>query len=289
MAKRHSNSMRLVVIRAANRCVRSAPSAVLFLSIIVCSQGSFAQSNPTVTEPNAQQRADAYRQLNRQIYARREDPGSGNLNSYDEKMQSASQQLDAMIAGEIEAVLCAPKPSAESIVASISALQDGISLAAWGPAATNMPFAKLFSLNGIQSAAIAYVIMRGGSAIPDTQTHLVFYDTVTGNWAKKASAPTLRDFEGYTFSVVELNSGVPSEAWFLAWGYPFGSSHASMRIRLYSFDGLTVRTTWKRENLDGGKVSADGDTVTIDFIDTKDPSIERHETFYVSPNGLLPQ
>jgi hypothetical protein len=275
------------VVKGYLRSVAPAVS-ITFLSLMVCTQG-FGQSKPTAADSSAQQRTEAYQHLNRQIYARREDPGSGSLNSYDRNMLSISKQLDSMIAREVETALAAPKPSAESIVASISALQGSMSLSEWGLDATNMPFARLFSLNGIQTAAIAYVIMQGGGATPDTQTHLSFYDTASGNWAKKATAPTLRDFEGYTFSVAQLNSGVPGEVWFLAWGAPFGSSHASMRIRLYSFDGSTVRTIWKRDNLDGGKVTAAPDTVTIDFLDTKDPSIERHELFHVSPDGLLPQ
>lgn len=43
----------------------------------------------------------------------------------------------------------------------------------------------------MQTAAIAYVIMQGGSAAPDTQTHLLFSDTASGNWAEKAPALTI--------------------------------------------------------------------------------------------------
>ena len=55
------------------------------------------------------------------------------------------------------------------------------------------------------------------------------------------------------------------------------------------YDGAAVRTIWKRDQLDAGKVATTGDTVRIDYLDPKDPSIEKHEVFYVTPNGLLPQ
>jgi hypothetical protein len=144
-------------------------------------------------------------------------------------------------------------------------------------------------VNGIQTAAVAYVIMQGGDAIPDTQPYLVFYDNASGDWTKKATAPTLHDFEGCTFSVAQLNPGVPGEAWFLAWGQPFGSSHGTKHVRLYAFDGAAIRTIWQRNSLDGGKITTTPDTVTIDYLDPKDPSIEKHEVFHVSPDGLLPQ
>jgi hypothetical protein len=85
------------------------------------------------------------------------------------------------------------------------------------------------------------------------------------------------------------NPGVPGEAWFLAWGQPFGSSHGTKHVRLHAFDGAAIRTIWQRNSLDGGKITTTPDTVTIDYLDPKDPSIEKHEVFHVSPDGLLPQ
>ena len=164
-----------------------------------------------------------------------------------------------------------------------------MTLSGWGPEATNAPFANLFTLNGIQTLAVAYVIMRGGDAIPDTQPYLEFYDRSSGEWEQKVAAPTQADFRGCTFSVTQLNSGVPGEAWFLAWGQPFGSSHGAKHVRLYAFDGRGVRTIWQRDSLDGGKITTTPTTVTIDYLDQRDPSIERHEIFQVAPEGLLPQ
>lgn len=260
-----------------------------FLLISFCNQ-VFSQSNATTPpDPGAQKRHEIYREANRQVYARHEDPGSGKLNASEQNVRSIAKQLDSMISQEIETALSTPKPSPQSIISAIAALQGDISLSKWGTEETNTPFARLFSLNGIQTAAVAYVILQGGDATPDTHPYLVFYDKASGDWSKKAIAPTVHDFEGYTFSVAQLNSGVSGEACFLAWGIPFASSHGSVRVRLYSFDGFKVDTTWERDNLDGGRVTVGADTVTIDYLDQRDPSIEKHELFHVEPDGVLPQ
>ena len=179
--------------------------------------------------------------------------------------------------------------SAKIVSSAIAALQGEITLSAWGPEETNTPFAKFFSLSGIRTVAVAYVMMKGGDPIPDTQPYLVFYDNASGIWTKKSTASTLADFEGCTFPVAQLNSGLPGEAWFLAWEGGFGSSRASINLRLYAFDGATVRTIWKRDWLDARKVAVSSDTVTLDYLDSDDMSIERHEVLHVTPNGLLPQ
>ena len=196
-----------------------------------------------------------------------------------------------MITHEIDLALNTPGASTSSITAAISKLQGDLSLPAYdpNPQFTNTPFANLFALNGIQNAAVAYVFMQGGDAIPDAQPHLLFYARENGAWVQKATAPTLADFEVCTFSVAPLTSGVPGEAWFLAWGQPFGSSHGTKHVRLYAFDGATVHTIWQRNSLDGGKITAAADTVTLDYLDEHDPSIEKHEVYKVAPDGLLLQ
>ena len=262
--------------------------SVLIL-VVFCCRGSTQSSASSVADSDPESRHAAYQQLNRQIYARHEDPGSGNLNFLEEKGRSATRQLQDMIAKEIDLALVAPGPSAKTISSAIAGLQGEMTLTGWGPEDTNTPLAKFFSLSGVRTLAVAYVIMQGGDAIPDTQPYMVLYDNASGVWAKKASAPTLADFEACTFSVAQLNSGVPGEAWFLAWGMPFGSSHGSEHARLYAFNGFTVRTIWKRDKLDGGRIKVAPDSVTLDYLDFDDPSMEHHEILHVTPNGLLPQ
>lgn len=250
------------------------------------SLGGFAQANgPAQFNPSVQERHRAYVELNREIYARHGDEGSGQSDKAGEKFKSASQQLYKMVSKEIELALASSEPSPGSITTAISNLQGEMTLSAWGEDGTNTPFADFFSLNSTQTAAIAYVIMQGGDATPNTQPYLKFYDKASGVWQERATAPTLRDFEGSTFSIARLNSGTPSEAWFLAWGQPFGDSRGAKHIRLYAFDGAAVRTIWQRDSLNGGRITTTADTITIGYFDADDPSIEKREVFRVTPNG----
>jgi hypothetical protein len=147
-----------------------------------------------------------------------------------------------MIAKEIDMALAAPNPSDGSIAGAISSLQGDLSMAGWVPD-MDIPYAKFFTLSSVQSLAVAYVTLQGGDAIPDTQAYLEFYDKPTGIWEKKASAPTISDFKRSSFAVAQIDSGVPGEAWFLAWGLMIGSSDGSRNVRLYAFDGSKVRTS----------------------------------------------
>ena len=261
--------------------------SLTFLSLALLSFRGLSQTNvTTLSKPNSAERGAAYLQLNRQIYARHEDQSSGNLSDVPDKANSLERQLQNMIAEEIDRVLADPKVSAASIASSISKLQGEMSLTSWDPEATNTPFANFFQLNGAHTLALAYVIMQGGDAIPDAQPYLKFYDKISGSWQEKAVAPTLSDFGGCTFSLAKLNSGLPSEAWFLAWGGPIGSTRASQKVRLYAFDGFTVRTIWKRDWLDAGKIAVTPDTIMLDYLDRDDMSIEKHEVLHVGPNGL---
>lgn len=263
--------------------IKSILAALLLAAL---ANGTFAQttssSQPDVTE----ERHQSYVQLNRQIYARHDDPGSERFDLPKEKVAATSQQLHKMITDEIAGVLSGPATSERRIVTAISTLQGEQSLAHWDPNATNTPFAKLFSLNGIQTAAVAYVTMQGGDGIPDTHPYLEIYDQSAGNWEKKASAPTMDNFEGSSFSVAQLKSPILTEAWFLVWGLGFGNSQGSVYLRLYAFDGSKVRTTWKRGPLAAGQVTVTPDSLTLDYRDEETPTGLAHETLKVTSNGL---
>jgi hypothetical protein len=232
-----------------------------------------------------QKRHQNYLQVNRQIYARHGDPGSGKLNTSDDKIQLLTEQLHEIISQEIETALASAKASDSSIAGAILELQGDLSMAGRVPD-MDMPYAKFLTVNGVQTLAVGYVILRGGDAIPDSQPYLEFYGKPAGIWEKKASAPTLSDFQGFTFSVAQLNSGLPSEAWFLAWGIPCGNSQGSEYLRLYAFDGSTVRTIWKRGPLPAGNVTVTPDTVTLDYRDEESPTGLAHEVLHVTLGGL---
>jgi hypothetical protein len=82
---------------------------------------------------------------------------------------------------------------------------------------------------------------------------------------------------------------------FLAYGWRLGMSHARISAVLYAFDGKTLQTQWKMENLFDGKLNATSNTVVISYVD-RDEYIRqtqqghlppRHQkTYQVTPQGL---
>jgi hypothetical protein len=82
---------------------------------------------------------------------------------------------------------------------------------------------------------------------------------------------------------------------FLAYGRRLGMSHARLSAILYTFDGKTLQSQWKTENLFDGKLTANANTVVISYVD-QDEYIRqtqqghlppRHQqTYKVTPQGL---
>ena len=72
-------------------------------------------------------------------------------------------------------------------------------------------------------------------------------------------------------------------------------SHARMSAVLYAFDGKTLESQWKVENLFDGKLKATSKTVVISYVD-RDEYIRqtqqghmpaRHQqTYQITPQGL---
>ncbi|TAM81623.1 MAG: hypothetical protein EPN47_12830 [Acidobacteria bacterium] len=82
---------------------------------------------------------------------------------------------------------------------------------------------------------------------------------------------------------------------FLAYGWRLGMSHARLSAVLYTFDGKTLESQWKADNLFDGKLTASNDTVVISYVDQdeyvrltqQDQLPPRHEkTYKLTPEGL---
>jgi hypothetical protein len=248
-------------------------------------QIEFAQTGAHVSGERELRRA-TYIQLNRQIFARHEDADSEKFHiSKPDKVAEIRYQLHKLISDEISSVLNGPTPSADAVKTAITNIQGEMALPV--DDMTNTPFAASFELNGIQSLAVAYAILEGGEAIPDTQAYLEFYDRSNGSWEMKAEAPTRSDFRGRTFFVSQMDSGIPGEAWFLAWGMRIGNPGTPVNVRLYGFDGNAVRTVWKRDGLTRGLITASKDSVTLEYdreYNPSGPTNRVHETLHVSPS-----
>ena len=252
-------------------------------------RNEFAQtSERTKVSGELESRHVTYVQLNRQIFARHQDPDSEKAHiSQPDRVAGIRSQLHKLLVDEIDSTLNGPSPSASNVKNAVTSVQGDIALPP--DDMTNTPLAEPFELNGIQSLAVAYAILEGGEAIPDTQPYLEFYNRMNGSWEKKAQAPTQSDFHGRTFFVSQMNSGIPGEAWFLVWGMTIGNPGTPVNVRLYGFDGYTVRTVWKRDGLTRGVVTATKDSVTLDYdreYRSVDPNNRAHEVLHVSANGI---
>jgi hypothetical protein len=82
---------------------------------------------------------------------------------------------------------------------------------------------------------------------------------------------------------------------FLAYGWRLGMSHARLSAVLYSFDGKTLQSQWRTENLFDGKLNAANNMVVISYVDEDEYVRQtqqghlppRHEqTYKVTPQGL---
>jgi hypothetical protein len=140
--------------------------------------------------------------------------------------------------------------------------------------------------------AAAFVMLRGGSGIPDTLPVLQFYTKESGEW--KLRTETDADFHGCTFMVSSVESPVAGRSWWLSWGQTIGDTGARRKVRLYSFDGKELKTVWQRDELSDGNVAVGKDrkTVTIEYYRKEGtagvprPPVRVHEEWYVTPNGL---
>ncbi len=134
----------------------------------------------------------------------------------------------------------------------------------------------------MKTMTAAFPVLSGGAGIPDVAAHIQFYSNLGGRW--NLVAETGEDFEGCNFKVAPLRSPVGGQAWFLAWGRVVGDTRARLKVRLYSFDGFSVRTVWSRDELRGGGVKIEDDgsvTLTYELLPPDDqrvpptPIIER--------------
>ena len=250
---------------------------------------SSAQENGAIVKPgDPGQRQANYLQLNRKIFTRHADPDSEKMHiEQEDKVAEIRSQLHDLMVDEIDSTLNGPASSSTSVKTALMNLQGAMTLPMGDM--TNTPYADSFVLNGVNSTAVAYAILQGGDTIPDTQAYLEIYDRSNGHWERKTGAPTQSDFRHRTFYVSQIDSGVPGEAWFLAWGMTIGNPGTPVNVRLYAFDGNAVRTVWKRDDLIRGNVSVSKNSVTLDYdreYKSSDPDNRVHETLHVSPSGL---
>ena len=255
------------------------------LLLIACSGSDGQTSNPASVHVDANA-VDLYKQLNHQIFGQREDEGSGQIYSMKTRDLEIRGELHELISSQIISILNRNEGSATEVPAAIKTLQGKFAMWSRG---TNTPLSQDVEVTGIPTSAVAYVTMEGGEGIPATQPYLEFYDRLYGEWRLAASSSSREDFEGCTFNVARMNSGVPGQIWFLAWGVTIGDTGSRLKLRLYAYDGSGVRTVTRRDGLIRGLITVSKDSVQLEYDETYEPlgdPQKGHETLHITPNGL---
>ena len=203
------------------------------LSLIAASLVSFAQS----AARSHQDRREKFTQLEKTISRSGEhvsdtihDPG---------QVRAVRSALRDLVAQELKDGLKDSHPNEHALTDAIKTLQGEN---APSEAAGNTVFVKIFTLGGVKTVAIAYDLFEGGLGIPDNHPYIEFYTRRDAEWRLTAQAPTEKDFEGCTFFITPIKAQVRDEMWFLVSGFRFGDTGTRLKVRLYSYDGASVRT-----------------------------------------------
>ena len=153
------------------------------------------------------------------------------------------------------------------------------------------PFSQMFVLGDARGVAVAYELLAGTAtaAEPDNYPYFEFYNKENGEWKLKVQAPTQSEFNDCTFFVHPIDSPTKTEVWFLVSGFKIGDTGTRLKVRLYSYDGLSLRTVWQRNGLTRGEVSVSNNVITLEYdrkYQSADPDNRVHEEFQAVPDGL---
>jgi hypothetical protein len=180
-----------------------------------------------------------------------------------EIVDGITAQLHDIVTTVIEREISQHNVSAASIRKSMEYVQGQYALSSLRePHPPNVPYADIGSINETPTLLTAFAVMRGGGALPEIRAYLRFYSKVTGGWALQAELG--HDFNNTMFSVAQVATQLAGEVRYLVWGRLVGNTGAMTTLRLYSFDGCSVRTLWQRDDMSAVTVSISGDRVTLD-------------------------
>lgn len=197
---------------------------------------------------------------------------------------AASQHIQALhnlvVDTVIEALQDSPPPKRiEKVTASVRNLQ--------GEAhknITKLPYSASSSIKGRDVVTVVFQVLRGGMAIPEPEPFIQFYIPTGNSWYLAAEAPP--DLSGLGVEAHQLKSPAENEVWLLAWGMRYGDTGARRNVRLFVFDGASVRTLWQREGLLGGRIQVNGDHITVNHYDPTNRLRDISEEYLVIPQGL---
>jgi hypothetical protein len=237
------------------------------------------------------QRHEAYAQLNDQIFPLSHAEDRNFRPPPEAKEMEVRSQLHNLVMDQICSDLGQPHPSDEALRSDIAAVQGKMNLSvAWGKdEAGNLPFVSSFELNGVRTFAVGYAVAYGGTAIPASDAYLEFYIQAGGRCKLQAKAEIDPEYFGSSFFISPIDSGWPLQTWFLTWRKTFGDTGSRLRLRLYAFDGLNVRSIWERSGLIAGTVQVSNQSITLEYdreYRSSDPLNRARETLHIEPTGL---
>lgn len=197
---------------------------------------------------------------------------------------AASQHIQALhnlvVDTVIEALHESPPPKRiDTVTASVRNLQ--------GDAHKNftkLPYSASSSIKGRDVVTVVFQVLRGGMAIPTPEPFIQFYMPTGNSWYLAAEAP--QDLSGLGVEAQQLKSPAENEVWVLAWGRRYGDTGARRNVRLFAFDGASVRTLWQREGLLAGRIEVNENRITVTHRDPAYRERRITEEYLVIPQGL---
>jgi hypothetical protein len=239
----------------------------------------------------SERRHSIYVQLSEQIYPISLEDGRPHPEfkwPSKEKQRQIRSQLQNLVREEIGAVLANTEARTNVLKKAVVALQGENNLGKAWPRGEggNVPFVQSFELDGITTLVVGYSVAFGGLAIPQSDPYLEFYQKIDGIWTFKAKSSIDAAFDGSSFDISWVVSGVAGQAWFLAWRKTFGDPSCSLSVRLLAFDGMHASRIWSQDKLIHGEVSVSKASIQLSFDKEYHSRFRVEEALKVTPAGL---
>lgn len=209
----------------------------------------------------------AYEEIEKRIFVRTPEDAPTDPSAWPskEERELGRKRLRDIVTATIQNAVTADGATSESVLRAISDVQ----IEQWWvppPGEPGLPFVHTSTAQGIPAMAAAFAVYSGGFGIPEVSAHLQFYSKLGGRWGLVAEAG--EGFKDRIFAVAPLRSPVEGQVWYLAWGMVIGDTGARLKVKLYAFDGFSMRTVWSRDALRGGSVRVERDgSVTLTHIE----------------------
>jgi hypothetical protein len=142
------------------------------------------------------------------------------------------------------------------------------------------PLARVADLSVGRSLLVAYTIVRpphhDSATVRGYRASLDRFELVatTGD----------ADFDGFNMFKAELPSPFKDELWLLTWGQAHTANGATVRFRVYAFDGQSFRTVWTPDDMFSATPRMTSSGFTIDH-EVRNPPYEFHDEYVLTPDG----